>query len=150
MLDPKPTPLSEKETLVLDILKKYPLITFVELSKQTGLPYLKLKQIKNSLLQNDIIRFSVDPDYEKLGLNFHNLLVKIKLGKKNLFEEYLKHHPRIHWIKHSKGRWDYVLSVTARTINEFIDISKQIRADNSDILLDETALISKVEEMRRY
>lgn len=150
LLEPKPILLSEKEAAVLNILKKKPTISYAELSKQTGITYVKLKKIQNSLMQNGLVRFSVDPDYEKLGLQFHNILVKIKLGKKNAFERYLKNHPRIHWVKHSKGRWDYVLSVTAQSINEFIDISKQIRADNTDLILDETSLISKVQETRRY
>lgn len=150
LLEPKSVLLSDKESLVLSIIKKKPIISYAELSKQTGIAYLKLKEIQNKLVQNGLVRFSVDPDYEKLGLNFHNILVKIKLGKKEAFERYLKHHPRIHWVKHSKGRWDYVLSVTARNINEFIDISKQIRADNTDLILDETSLISKVQETRRY
>ncbi len=149
-LIPKPILLSEKETKVLNIFKKKPTISYAELSKQTDITYLKLKEIQNTLVQNDLIRFSVDPDYEKLGLQFHNFLIKIKLGRKDEFESYLKVHPRIHWMKHSQGRWDYVLSVAARSINEFIDINKQIRADNKDLILDETALISKVQETRRY
>lgn len=150
VLEPKPISLSERENLVLSILKKKPTISYAELSKQTGITYLKLKEIQDKLTQNDLVRFSVDPDYEKLGLNFHNILIKIKLGKKEAFERYLKNHHRIHWIKHSKGRWDYVLSVTAKDINEFIDISKQIRADNTNLILDETSLISKIQETRRY
>ncbi len=150
LLKPKPAPLSDIEAKVLNILKKKPTTSYAELSKQTGITYMKLKEIQSRLVQNDLVRFSVDPDYDKLGLNFHNILVKIKLGRKNEFEWYLQKHPRIHWVKHSKGRWDYVLSVTARSINEFIDISKQIRADNTDLILDETSLISKVQETRRY
>ncbi|MBI2151485.1 Lrp/AsnC family transcriptional regulator [Candidatus Woesearchaeota archaeon] len=150
LLEPKAIILSDKEVLVLEHLKKNTLISYAELSKQTGIVYLKLKEIQDKLIQNDLIRFSLDPDYDKLGLNFHNILIKMKLGKKEAFEQYLKTHPRIHWVKYSKGRWDYVLSVTARSINEFIDISKQIRADNNNLILDETSLITKVEEMRKY
>ncbi len=150
VLEPTPLALSGKEAIVLGILKKKPTISYADLSKQTGIAYVKLRKIQDTLIQNGLVRFSVDPDYEKLGLQFHNLLVKIKLGQKEVFERYLRNHPRIHWVKHSKGRWDYVLSVTARSINEFIDINKQIRADNSDLILDETSLISKVQETRRY
>ena len=46
--------------------------------------------------------------------------------------------------------WDSRQTVSARNINEFIDLSKQIRADNTDLILDETSLISKVQETRRY
>jgi len=150
LLSPKLIVLSPDENAMLNTIKKNPSISYVDLGKQTGMNYLKLKEINQKLLQQELVRFSIDPDYDKLGLNFHNVLVKIKLGKKKSFERYLQSHPRIHWVKHSKGRWDYVLSVTARNINEFIDISKQIRADNTDLILDETSLISKVQETRRY
>lgn len=106
LLKPKAIPLAEKEAMVLSVLKKKPIISYAELSKQTGITYVKLKEIQDTLQQNGLIRFSVDPDYDKLGLNFHNILVKIKLGQKEAFEQYLKSHPRVHWIKHSKGRWD--------------------------------------------
>ena len=149
-LQHKPITLSEKELLVLRAIKNKPLISYIELSQQTSLTYKSLKETQDAILQKGILRFSIDPDYEKLGLNFHNILVKIRLGKRKMFERYIQHHPHIHWVKHSQGRWDYILSVAARNINEFIDVSKKIRADNSNILQDETSLISKVQEMRRH
>lgn len=150
LLSPKSCVLSNDENVVLNTIKKNPSISYVDLAKETSMNYLKLKEINQKLIQHELVRFSVDPDYEKLGLHFHNILLKIKMGKKKEFDAYLQKHPRIHWVKHSKGRWDYVLSVTARSINEFIDISKQIRTENTDLILDETSLISKVQETRRY
>ncbi|MBI2668893.1 Lrp/AsnC family transcriptional regulator [Candidatus Woesearchaeota archaeon] len=150
LLSPKSCVLSNDESVVLKVVKKKPSISYVDLAKETGMSYLKLKEINQKWIQYGLVRFSVDPDYEKLGLQFHNILVKIKMGKKQEFDAYLQKHPRIHWVKHSNGRWDYVLSVTARNINEFIDITKQIRTENNDLILDETSLISKVQEARRY
>jgi len=150
LLNPPSVVLSSDESAVLNTIKQNPRISYVDLSKQTHMNYPQLKEITQKLIQQQLVRFSIDPDYDKLGLNFHNVLVKIKIGQKDTFERYLQHHPRIHWVKHSKGRWDYVLSVAARSINEFIDLSKQIRADNTNIILDETSLISKVQETRRY
>lgn len=150
LLQPKSISLSDQEMRLLTIMKKKPNISYVDLVRETGSNYGKLKEIETSLIRNGLIRFSVDPDYDKLGLHFHNILTKIKLGKKQLFDAYLQKHPRIHWVKHAKGRWDYVLSVTAQSINEFIDISKQIRTNNNDLLLEETSLISKVQETRKY
>ena len=150
LLNPQSCVLSPDESVVLNTIKKNPSISYVDLAKDTGMNYVKLKEIQGKLIQQELVRFSIDPDYDKLGLHFHNILVKIKMGKKEVFDAYLKKHSRIHWVKHSKGRWDYVLSVTARTINEFIDISKQIRTDNNDLILEETSLISKVQETRKY
>ncbi len=149
-LNPKSYALSEDETKVLHSLKQNPRIPYSSLEAETGVTFVRLKKMMNDFLQSEIIRFTLDPNYDLLELQFHNFLVKTKLGKKDIFEQYIQKHPRVHWVKYARGRWDYVLSITARTINEFIDITKQIRSDNHDLILDETALISKVKEIRRY
>ena len=142
--------LSKEQELVLRIIRKKCNFTYFDLQKQTKISYPKLKQIINFLVDNRVVRFSIDPDYEKLNLEFHNLLVKIKIGRKKEFEKYIINHPGIHWVKYSTGRWDYVLSVNARNINEFIDVAREIRAQNKDLILEETSLISKIKEMRRH
>jgi DNA-binding Lrp family transcriptional regulator len=145
-----PISLTKDQETVLNFIRKKCDFNYSELQKETGMGYKKLKQIINFLVSNKVIRFSVDPDYDKLELEFHNVLLKIRVGKKKEFENYLRSHPRIHWIKRSTGIWDYILSVTARNINEFIDIVREIRSDNKNIVLEETTLISKVNEMRRH
>lgn len=149
-LEPKSATISSPKTEVLNILKKQPNISFVSLSKKTGMGYLKLKEFIDSLASNQIVRFSIDPDYNRLGLEFHNIFVKVNMGKKKEFENYILKHPRIHWIKHCSGRWDYALSIAAKNISEFIDISRQIRTENKNNLLEETSLVSKIQETRRY
>ncbi|MBI4152374.1 Lrp/AsnC family transcriptional regulator [Candidatus Woesearchaeota archaeon] len=149
-LNPKSYVLTEDEKKVLLSLKQNPRVSYSSLEAETGITFVRLKKMMSDFLQSEIIRFTVDPNYDLLELQFHNFLVKTKLGKKDVFEQYIQKHPRVHWVKYARGRWDYVLSITAQTINEFIDITKQIRSDNHDLILDETALISKVKEIRRY
>ncbi len=149
-LNPKSYALTEDEKKVLLSLKQNPRISYSSLEAETGITFVRLKKMMSDFLQSEIIRFTVDPNYDLLELQFHNFLVKTKLGKKDVFEQYIQKHPRVHWVKYARGRWDYVLSITAQTINEFIDITKQIRSENHDLILDETALISKVKEIRRY
>jgi len=142
--------LSEREELILGLLKTKPLITFRELSKVSKVTFLKLKEVIERLTKEEIIRFSIDPDYSKLGLEFHNIFVKINPAQKKAFEDYILKHPRIHWVKHCSGRWDYVLSIGTRNINEFIDVTRKIRSDNKNTILEETALVSKIQETRKY
>jgi DNA-binding Lrp family transcriptional regulator len=142
--------LSDKEEQVLNILKNKPLITFKELSKISKIAFIRLKEIITKLKSEEIIRFSIDPDYSKLGLEFHNNFVKINLNQRKAFDDYILKHPRIHWVKHCSGRWDYVLSIGTRNINEFIDVIRQIRSDNKNIILEETSLVSKIQETRKY
>ncbi len=43
------------------------------------------------------------------------------------------------------SRWDYVLSVVAQSIDDYIDTTRQIRTDNRGILRDHTELINIIE-----
>ena len=142
--------LSEEEKRVVLIIKENPLISYRELMKETFLGYNKLYALITGLKEKGILRFSVDPHYGNLGLEFHNMLVRINHAKREEFERNMILHPRIHWIKKGSGVWDYILSVTARDINEFIDITREIRTENKNCILDASTLISKIHVERQY
>lgn len=141
---------TEEEARVLELLKRDTCMSFRKLSEKADMDYKSLKSVMGALRKDGFLRCTVDPDYHKLGLQFHNMLVKIEPAAVEDFESYITTHPRVHWVKHSLGRWDYVLSIVSHSIYEFIDIIRQIRTDNADILLNDTALISKIQERRRY
>ena len=131
------------------LLKSNPAISYKELEIKAKLGYKKIKEIISHLLENKIIRFSIDPDYTALGLEFHNLLVKVNLAKRREFEQNMIKHSRVHWLKRGTGRWDYILSIGARNISEFIDITRQIKSQNREIIFDSSALVSKINIMRK-
>lgn len=149
-LSSKKIKLSSRERLVIETLERNPTISLLDLSEEVNISFKTLKSILDRLTDSRIIRFTIHVNYERLGLHFHNLFLKVKIGKSSEFENYLLKHPRIHWLKKSKGRWNYILSVTARDINEFIDITKEIRSDNKDKIAEVITLISKVKEIRKY
>ena len=142
--------LNDEEERVISFLRERPLLKMKELMAQTGYGYQRIKKILVSLHGKDILRFSVDPDYTRLGLEFHNALVKIHPAHSKAFEKSIFHHPQVHWMKKGLGRWDYILSITARNITEFINITQEIREQNRTLILEFTALISKVNVMRKY
>lgn len=141
--------LSPDEQEVLSIVKKQTNISLKEIACQTKKGYSKVKEILDKLEQNKIVRYTLDPNYNKLGLEFHNMFVKIKLGQKEQFEKFLVNYQRIHWIKRCSGKWDYCLSITAQDMNEFVEITKDIRTQNKNTILDDTTLVSHIREMRR-
>lgn len=141
--------LSQDEQLVLSIIKKQTNASLKEIARQTKKGYAKVKEILTRLEQNQIVRYTIDPDYKKLGLEFHNMFVKIKLGQKEAFEKFLQTYPRIHWMKRCSGKWDYCLSITAQDMNEFVEITKDIRTRNKNTIIDDTTLVSHIREMRR-
>jgi len=134
----------------IDYLRKNPSSTLFRQSKETRVPFKKLKKIISDSLEDKSIRFSIDPDYDKLGLEFHNILIKINPAEKEKFEKYILAHPHIHWVKHCSGRWDYVLSLVAKDMNEFVDLSREIRNNNKNVILEENTLVSKIMVKRRY
>ncbi len=137
------------EQQVLSLIKKQTNLPIKEIAKQTKKGYAKVKEILNKLEQNQIVRYTLDPNYNKLKLEFHNMFIKINLGQKEQFEKFLTNHPRIHWIKRCSGKWDYCLSITAQNMNEFVEITKEIRTQNKNTILDDTTLVSHIKEMRR-
>ncbi len=150
MLKPNKNCLNEVDKRLLSYLKDNPLISYKELTKQTKMSYKKIKNSILKLLENKIIRFSIDPDYNKLNLEFHNVLVKVNPVKTEEFEKNIISHPRIHWFKKGSGKWNYILSVCATDISEFIDVTRDIRSQNKDIIFDLSAIISKINVMRKF
>lgn len=141
--------LNKEEHIMLNILKNNPLISYSDLIKETNWNYKKNKEIIDRLSANNVIRFSVDPDYIKLGLEFHNILIKINMAKRKEFENKIIMHPRIHWLKRGTGPWDYILSITSKSIQEFIEISREIRTDNKYCILNFNSLISNIHVVRK-
>ena len=141
--------LTKEETGILEMIKVKPNIKYNQLMTETGKNYQAIKRIINGMAEKQIIRFTVDPDYEKLGLQFHNILVKINLANRTTFEKNIISHPRIHWIKRSTGAWDYILSVASKDIKEFIEITRDIRTKNKSSILNFTTLISHIHLPRK-
>jgi len=141
--------LAKDDDVLITMLRDEPLISYNKLVKSTGWNYLRIKSSIDRLRQAKIIRFSIDPDYQKLGLEFHNLLIKINLAKRRQFEKNIVSHPKIHWMKRCTGSWDYILSVTASSMGEFIDVTREIRTQNKEIILNFGSLISNIHVMRK-
>lgn len=150
MLNPdKKYELSAEERQIINLLKIKPDLSYRELIKKTGLNYVKIKKTISKCMEKNIIRFSVDPDYHELGLEFHNLLIRINLAKRNKFEKNIINNHRIHWVKKGSGRWDYIISICSKNISEFINISREIRTKNKDIILEFSSLVSKINVTRK-
>ena len=149
MLKSEDKQLKVDEMMLIQLLIQNPLTSIKQLIQQTGFTYIHIREMMKALKDNGIIRFSIDPNYELLGLEFHNLLVKINLGNQSLFERYLIKNPRIHWVKKGQGSWDYILSIPAQNIPEFIDTTRKIREENQEIILQCFPLISKIHVKRK-
>ena len=142
--------ISTTEDKILDEIITKPDASYVDMIKKTNLSYKQIKRAIDNLINSHMIRFTIDPDYNKLGLEFHNILIRINKVKQKEFEKNIIKNSRVHWIKRSSGRWDYILSVTSRNISDFIQITHQIREKNSKYIFDFSFLISKINITRQY
>ena len=150
LLKPNNTLLNKEEKEILGIIKDEPHISYRNLMKKNGWGYNKVSKVLESLRERGVIRFSVDPHYSNLGLEFHNILVKVNPARKEEFERFIICHPRVHWVKRGTGIWNYILSITARDIQEFIDITRDIRTENKENILDVSTLVSKIHVRRKF
>jgi DNA-binding Lrp family transcriptional regulator len=142
--------ISKDEDSLIALLKDKPLMKYREIMESTGWGFAKTKKVMEDLVNNKVIRFSVDPNYVALGLEFHNILVKINQAKQKHFEQIIHNHQRVHWVKKCLGRWDYILSLTAPNIQEFIDTTRELQEQWKDDVFEFTTLISKIDVMRQY
>ncbi len=141
--------LSKDDMVLIKNLISDPVQPYKNIVSSTGWTYTKIRSMMSDLSKKNIIRFSVDPDYKLMGLEYHNILVKIDLGMYKQFEANIQKEARIHWMKKGIGTWDYILSVCAESISEFIQVTREIREQNEDIILDLSTLISNVHMTRK-
>lgn len=142
--------LTEDDRKLISLLKIKPDISYRNLIGLSKLSYLKIKKTISNLSDKGIIRFSIDPNYNKLGLEFHNALIRINQAKKEEFERNILKNRHVHWFKSGSGRWDYILSICSRDVSEFIDISRDIRTSNKDSILEFSSLVSKINVTRKH
>ena len=133
-----------EELDLINILKVSPNISYQELMNMTGFNFKKIKDMMESLVDNNAVRFTTDSDYQKMGIEFHNVLVKINLAKYKEFEKYCLANKNIHWLKRGSGSWNYILSIAARNINDFIVITRELRTQNKNIIMNFSTLISNI------
>jgi len=148
ILNPMVKDINSAEEKIIVKLSDNPSISLKDLAKKVKISVGKCGKIVKQLVANEIIRFSVDPYYNNLGLEFHNLLLRINPGYRQQFESKIIRHPRVHWMKRSNGRWDYILSICSRNMAEYIDVCRDIRTENQDTIFEVSSLISKVHKHR--
>ncbi len=147
MVRPAKREITKWEIKVLKALETDARMSYREISKQTGIRFERVSKIVSALKNDALIQCTIYPDYRKLGLEYHYYLARVEPLKRQQFENYITEHPRVHWVKPcipGFSRWDYVLSVVAQSIDDYIDTTRQIRTDNRGILRDHTELINKL------
>lgn len=147
LLRPAAREVTRREAAVLRALETDARMPYREIARRTGIHYNRVSDAVAALRRDGFLQCTLYPDYRKLGLEYHYYLARVEPASRRRFEDYIQKHPRIHWAKPcipAFSRWDYVLSIASQTTDEYIDITRQIRTENQDILRDHTELITKL------
>ena len=137
--------LSKKELDLLFELRKKPHEKYFQLMKKLNLSYKELKKIIDNLKRNNIIDFSLNLNTSKLGLKYDFLLLKLNLFDRDKFEDNISKNKRIQSIKRCVGRWDYILSIIAKDVDEFIVTCRNIRSENKECIINSIPLLTRNE-----
>jgi DNA-binding Lrp family transcriptional regulator len=135
--------INEDDLKLLKILQQNPMASYKEIGISSGWSYVKIREMITHLKKSNVLRFSINIDYRSLGLEYHNILLKVNTGKINEFEKKIIQFPYIFRTKKGSGRWNYVLSICAKDINHFIDITRELRTEIIDYIFDFGTLISR-------
>src|SRR3989338_2235185 len=112
----------EKDTLILEELKRNSRASTVDISRKTGIPRVTVHERIKKLVDKEIIKkFTVIPDYKKLG-NETSAFVVIsylpnKLIQKEVAEKIAKV-PDVYEIHLIAGEWDMIAKVRGKNLEE--------------------------------
>ena len=136
-----------KDKKILQALDRNGRLSIAEISKKTNIQrdsvIYRIKRMK----KNGVIRFFhtvVSPSalgYEIYSF-VHFFLHNINPQRENEFITYLRNHKNVVYLAKTTGKYDYKVSIAAKSLTEFDAILTGIRINFSDIVKDyETASI---------
>ena len=134
---PKKEIFKESEKKVLNELRKFPLITYLDLAKKCNKSYDTLKNIIKKFQDKKIIKTTrAIINTEKLGYDRYLFLIELGLmGNKNIEEiqHYLMRHKNIDYIIEGLGSWNIICDVYSRDTAELITVIDDIKSKFSAI-----------------
>lgn len=110
----------------------------VEIAKMTGLTDRIVRYRRHLLGKKGIIvGYKIAINYRKLNYLFFKCLIKVQNANEKRLHDlklYARQHPNVvHWIK-VIGEWDLELELEAPSVEEFYNITNEIREKFSDII----------------
>ncbi len=151
---------STKENLDIDDLKIIKALSMNsrassnEIAKMTGLTDRVVRYRKSILKKKGVIvGYKLVVNYRKLNNLFFKCLIKLQnADEKRLHDlrSYARQHPNVvHWLR-VLGEWDVELEVEISSIDEFYEISNEIRNRFSDIIQTFDTVLVTEEHFTEY
>ncbi len=130
--------MDEEDMKIIKSLSMNSRASSTEIARMTGLTD-RIVRYRKQLLEkrNILVGYKLAINYRKLNYLFFKCLIKVQNVNEKWLHElklYARQHPNIiHWIK-VLGEWDLELELEVPSIEEFYNISNEIREKFSDII----------------
>lgn len=133
-----PEKLDEKDMSILRILEEDPRIELKSLGEEVELTGEAVRgRIKKLIEKKIILGFSAIPDYFKLGYQSYFLFIQAKdltPEKENKLKEFLQKKDYTIISFKAIGKYDILISISVRDLNEFNNVLLELRENLSDII----------------
>ena len=147
---------NKKDKKILEILTDNARSSISEIARKTGIPRDSVHYRIQRMIKSGVIRqFHTFVNHNKIGYPIY-MYVSIELHnfneeEENKFYSYLNQNPNVAHIAKLSGKFDALLGVIARDLEEFDNIIKDIRRNFSHIIKDyNTASIIKEYKYDRF
>lgn len=138
-----------KDKKIVSILSKNARVSVSDISRKTGIPRDSvLYRIKRLQRLNMIRSFTIVLNPPNMGYPLSNFVIftlhNFDEKKEKEFRDFLEKHPNVTNITKTSGKWDYTVTISAKNVEDFDKILREIRSKFADIIKDhETAALIK-------
>jgi len=135
--------LDKKDKKILEIMTDKARASVSEIARKTGIPRDSVHYRIQRLIKSKVIeRFHTYVDPVILGYPIYTFVTFTlhNFDDEKKFYAYLSSHPNIVYVTKTSGKWDCIIAISAKTLEQFDTVLRDIRKQFSSIIKDyETA-----------
>jgi DNA-binding Lrp family transcriptional regulator len=133
-----PAKLNKTDIKILEEISQNARESIVDISEETQIPLHKAHyHIKNLIKENIIEGFKPKIDVNKLGYQWHLLLIqfqKITDERKKEFLSFCKSHKNVYYVTSTIGNYNLMLDIHVKSIEDFKEVLLELKERFSDII----------------
>ncbi|MCD4759691.1 Lrp/AsnC family transcriptional regulator [archaeon] len=130
--------LDEKDKKILEVISQNARMPITEISKKVDLPVHVVNYRLKSLIKQKIIEgFKPKIDVNKLGYQWHLLLIQFQnttKERKKQFIEYCKNHKNIYYVTNTVGLYNLMLDIHVNDVRDFKEVLLDLKDNFSDVI----------------
>jgi Lrp/AsnC family transcriptional regulator, leucine-responsive regulatory protein len=131
--------LDKKDKKILTILTDNARASVSEVARKTGIPRDSVHYRIQRLVRSKVIeRFHTYVDPVALGFPVYTFVTFTlnNFDGEDKFYQFLATHPNIVYVAKTTGKWDCIIAISARTLEHFDEVFRDIRKHYSAIIKD--------------